>query len=255
VGRLAARLKACLQELLDLPGKAPPPPNANMSAPQKRAWSAYVAAVKALLYAHLSGAGDSPGTVRCDLLAQLCQVAVPDPGLDGQAFTTATQAAQALLTPIWMAAIQDCICLLLLPPCPDPVQDPRLPLAVVTVSGGAECSVQRICNWTPLRRLVGTTPNLGYWLSAFSVVDVLRRQVFCACCQDLPVPLRQFAAREAGGAAFAGTPLGPLGALLQGHAPAPADLLGALQLAPDATALHQRLAALEAEVRRLGGNI
>src|SRR5207247_7190771 len=58
--------------------------------------------------------------------------------------------------------IQYCVCSALLPQCPGQVDDPRVPLATITVKR-SPCQILRVCDWDP-RRFVITFPTLGYWL-------------------------------------------------------------------------------------------
>ncbi len=83
---------------------------------------------------------------------------------------------------IFMKYIFHCICSGLLPPCPEKTDDPRIPLATITVSGEA-CKIMRVCNWTTLRKFATTFPNLQYWLSPFSFVRALRVSLESICCQ------------------------------------------------------------------------
>lgn len=272
-GELRKRIQDCTADLTKLLQNPPQDPvNANMPQAARQRWSTFLGQIKATLYAHLTGTAGGFGTGRCDLLTRLCQIVIPDPALQGQAYVTALTAAATALGPIYYAALQDCLCLTLLPPCQPPEHDPRLPLAVVTVSGGHDCSVVEICNWTPLRPIVATIPNLEYWLSAFGVFEQLRNQLFCLCCQPLQPRRAQlgmlaatplFAERAATGptegpaAAFNLSGLGMLGSWLGGAAPDPADLARLLGFLPETDptgALTQRVTALEAEIARLRTN-
>jgi hypothetical protein len=270
-GRLLQIVLDCVKDLTAIAQAKPQDPlNDNLTAAGKQRWSTYVGQFKATLYTHLTRAG----TGHCSLLEQLCQVVTPSPTLATGAFIEAVNLAGTVLEPIWEAAIQDCVCLSLLPPCPEPTPDPRLPLALITVNNASACTITDICNWTPLRKIVGTAPNLGYWLSGFSLIDVLRQDLFCACCQ----PLQLQSSRPAGAPGlFAGQPaaaasafttaatgsagapggldnLGLIGKWLMAQKADPRDLMSLLQLNPDPApdgALQQRIATLEAEVARL----
>jgi hypothetical protein len=128
-----------------------------------------------------------------------------------------------------------------------------------------------------LRKIVGTAQNVGYWLSGFSLLDLLRQELFCSCCQPLQLQAQQrvgspglFAAHAAATpaafdgaapssgvseAAFAGlSNLGLIGKWLAAQRPDPRDLMSMMQLNPEPAAngeMQQRIATLEAEVARL----
>jgi hypothetical protein len=268
VGRLWQNILDCASDLVKLAQNPPQEPlNANITDAGRQRWTVYIGQIKAALYAHLTRSG----TGRCDLLEQLCQIVAPAPSLQGQAFVDTTQQVLLALVPIWGAAIQDCVCLVLLPPCQGPEQDPRLPLAVITVDRSHDCNIVDICNWTPLRRIVGTAPNVAYWISGFSALAELRQELFCACCEPLllqrpPVAgvggLRLFAERFAAGPEApppSGTPfnlgsLGLVGKWLTEQRADPRELLAALRVAPDHAqidALQRSLTALEENVAEL----
>jgi hypothetical protein len=266
-GPLAERLKACAAELIAVLQARPEAPlNPDMPQAARQAWSRYCARLRAALHAQLTRGG----TTRCDLFDLLCRSTCPGPELQGAAFVAAlTQSMQALV-PVAIELLQDCICLALLPPCPQLASDPRLPLALVTVEGEA-CRVVEICNWTPLRRILGTAPNIAYWVSATDLLARLRKQLACFCCEPL-VPSRRDprrfaldaehpgAAPEAAGApgeagfAFDIESLGLPASLAKGLRIAPQEIAAALGLAADTAemdALKTRLAKLEAELDAL----
>jgi hypothetical protein len=60
-----------------------------------------------------------------------------------------------------------------------------VPLATFTVSGGP-CRVVKVCNWTPLRPIVVTFPNLLHWLSAVPQAALLRERLHALCCGPAP---------------------------------------------------------------------
>jgi hypothetical protein len=262
-GRLAQQIAACAGDIITLLQN--PPQEAlgpNLSRNGITAWSQYCAKLKAALYAHFTRFG----TVQCDQLAQLCQITCPPTSLSATAFSTAIEQIGGTMAPILLAALQDCICLAVLPPCPDAQQDPRVPLAVITVSGVQDCSVVDICNWTPLRKIVGTFPNLAYWLSEFNLIETLRNSLFCLCCEPLNVrgsPFGDLAQTRLAPAAAAApaspfgaglSSLGLLGKWLDAKQGDVSDLLIALKVTPDPAevdALNQRVATLEAAVAQL----
>ena len=271
-GRLVERLRECMADLLTLLQQTPTVAlNASMNAAARQQWQQFCVRVKSALHAHLS----RKGTTACALVETLCATACPSPQLEGQAFVDAMTQSLAQVGPILQAAIKDCLCSALLPPCPEPVHDPRIPLALVTVDGGAACRVIEVCNWTPLRRMVGTFPNVAYWLSAFGLVERLRNAIFCLCCgaapRDVPRPDLHDHIGVASGMGATGGPNAPtgsqfdvdfgqfglLGDWLQGSPPDPMQWLKTMVGTSDAgahAALVQRLDALQAEVDELRRN-
>jgi hypothetical protein len=266
VGRLAQAVTDCVKELLAIVQAKPQDGlDDKLTADGKQLWSAYISRFKATLYTHLTRSS----TGRCSLLEQLCQVVTPAATLQTSAFIAAVDLSGTVLEPIWNAALQDCICLALLPPCPDTTPDPRLPLALITVNSASECTITDICNWTPLRKIVGTAPNVGYWLSGFSLIDLLRQELFCGCCEPLQLQSQRLAGAPgllagrlaaapealANKGSFAGLGnLGLVGKWLAAQRPDPRDLMSMLQLNPEPAAsgqTQQRIATLEAEVARL----
>jgi hypothetical protein len=99
--------------------------------------------------------------------------------------------AQAILNDIMMKVqliylvyVRHCLCMSLMPPCPDPVDDPRVVLATFTVRKD-DCSVIRVCNWTTLRKFVTSFPGLQYWLSWLPFTRQLREVLEKVCCAKL----------------------------------------------------------------------
>ena len=128
------------------------------------------AKLKAALVAHYS----EHATSHCEEVRQLCSIVCgQEPG-----------PANAQLMTLLMGALQDCLCNVMLPPCAEPSDDPRLPLATFTVRG-QPCKVLKVCNWTPLRPIVVTWPNLLYWLSIFPQLGQVRDLLHRLCCEPL----------------------------------------------------------------------
>jgi hypothetical protein len=258
-GRLAQQIAACAGDIVTLLQNQPQEALGSQLSPNGiGAWSQHCAKIKAALYAHFTRFG----TVHCQQLLQLCQINCPSPSLGATEFSNAMQQVGAAIGPILLAALQDCICLAMLPPCPAAQQDPRVPLAVITVSGAQNCTVVDICNWTPLRKIVGTFPNWSYWLSEFNLMEALRNSLFCLCCEPLQVRRERLGAvPEAHLAPGATSPfgfglsdLGILGKWLGNQQGDVRDVLTSLKVVPDpaeTAALLQRVAALEAELSKL----
>lgn len=170
----ALRCFKCLTEAL------PVEPAAN--AP-KAEWHEWCCSLKEALLDYLA----SHQIYDCSLAERIAQFHCPDPNSqqsDAQYRDAVKNAVQTILAPIGAAYILYCFCSSFLPPCPPPVEDPRVPLAVVTVRKD-KCRVVRICN-IGVRKFATTFPNLQYWLSPLPFVRNLRRVLERLCCRALP---------------------------------------------------------------------
>lgn len=131
---------------------------------------------------------DNPG-LECGLLRRLDAVVISK---DGESWA----AAMRELVVIWFLGLMECICSVLLPPNPEPVDGLCVPLARITVGarpadddgqgvrGGCvedACCVERVCNWTAERRIVLSSAALSYWLSPLR--PVVRGAMEVACCE------------------------------------------------------------------------
>ncbi|MEF7616361.1 hypothetical protein V4F39_20770 [Aquincola sp. MAHUQ-54] len=198
---LLRRFQCCVQALLrNAPPQPAEPPTGNPAG-----WQLWAVRFKAHLLARLS---ERPGT-NCELLARLQALVIPPAGN-----AAGLPAALQLLAVVFVDALFGCLCSALLPPCPLPSPDERVPLATLHVSGG-DCRVLRICNWSTERRIAVTMPALEYWLSTLPFFEALRELLQKACCFDLASLLRGDRQDDAPGAA------GTVGAL---RAAAPGDL-------------------------------
>lgn len=130
----------------------------------------------------------------CELLARLNAIVCPpdDPNAIGQ-----IQETIGLLLLVWLDALLACFCSALLPPCPTPHPDARVPIATFKVSADP-CRVLSICNWTHYRKIATTFPTLQYWLDILPFGVQLRCLLEQICCfqimarapqQDSPVDL------------------------------------------------------------------
>jgi hypothetical protein len=72
----------------------------------------------------------------------------------------------------------DCVCRLLLAPCPPDPKDDRLVLACMTVRNG---KILRICNFS-CRRYAGSFPALAWWLSLVPILPLIGDMVREFCC-------------------------------------------------------------------------
>jgi hypothetical protein len=115
----------------------------------------------------------------CCLLDQLKLIVCPPPS----AFPGAFPALLQEFLEVAAGFLFDCLCSAFLPPCPEPVTDPRVVLAAVTVSFRDGCRVERVCNWTIHRKFTTTFPALQYWLSWLPVVRLLRDALERGCCR------------------------------------------------------------------------
>lgn len=177
------RFECCAGPLLkDVPQY---PQNTPMDTPAGyQVWYQYTLQLRAFLLSHLAS---RPG-YHCALIARLGTIVIPPPGTivigGGQTFDPAAlEDALLLLVMVWIDALLACFCSALLPPCPEPSDDLRVPLAVLHVA--ADCRVNSICNWTTLRKFAATLPNLQYWLSALPFGRALREILESICCFDV----------------------------------------------------------------------
>lgn len=169
LGEIVRRLCCCVTELFDAEPQLP----ANTAELRqwccqlKRNWRDFFAT-------HV--------THDCTTLDRLAALECPEP----QPNQTPAQyrlEVLLLLAPILGEFIRSCLCSVLLPPCPGPVDRDRVPLATVTIRR-EDCKVLRVCNWGP-RKFVVTFPNLQYWFSFLPFVRQLRKLLEQLCCRPL----------------------------------------------------------------------
>ncbi|SMF03083.1 hypothetical protein SAMN06265365_10659 [Tistlia consotensis] len=175
-GEMAARIACCLREIEKaLP--LPPGNFATMTEAERQAWFRWCCAVRS----GLSGYFARIGGTDCEAIDRLGAATCPSPDLPLEDFRAALQqSVLAMLGPAFEAMLH-CICSNVLPPCPPP-EDPRVPLASVTIRK-RDCHIVKVCNWTPLRRHVVTFPTLGYWLGWIPLRRILRQLMEQLCCQ------------------------------------------------------------------------
>ena len=174
---LLQRMKCCLAALME---GAPTVPDGSPTS-NPAGWQQWAVRIKSHLLVTLS---DRAGT-HCDLLARLQVLHIPGSD-DPQALNGAVE----LLRLVTLDAMLGCLCSALLPPCPLPDPDGRVPLATLHLSGG-DCRVLRICNWSTERRIAVTWPAVEYWLSSVPIVDMLRQLLQDACCFDVTTLVRR----------------------------------------------------------------
>lgn len=117
----------------------------------------------------------------CTALQKLSAMVIPQPGDPN--FDALYANALTILATILVDQLYNCICLAMLPPCPDPVCDDRVILATVTVSGsGSSCQVVDICNFSDRNFLV-TMQSLAYWLG--DITPLIRKAISSLCCRPI----------------------------------------------------------------------
>jgi hypothetical protein len=167
---LLTRLECCVEDLT----KAPKPPQQL----DMHAWYLWALRFKDFLLRHFQ----TKPSYNCELLQRLQTLAIPDPQQQGN--STAFGQAVELLVIVFIDAWLACMCSALLPPCPLPTSDVRVPLATLHV-GSNPCRVMRVCNWTTHRKFATTFPALQYWLSVWPYMRNVRQLLEMMCCFDL----------------------------------------------------------------------
>jgi hypothetical protein len=125
---------------------------------------------------------ENPG-YNCQYTKELNNITCPDPKLSEMEFKDSWVKAFEELANIVIEVLFNCICSNLMPQCPQPSDDSRVPLAVITVSNNSDgCRILRVCNWPTYRKFLTTFPNLQYWLSWLPVMSLLRVGLQTLCC-------------------------------------------------------------------------
>jgi hypothetical protein len=119
----------------------------------------------------------------CQLSRKLGRITCPSVSLSLDTFKVEADQVREQLLLIMLELMLSCMCRAFQPPCPDPVTDDCVPLAVVTVQNNDTCSIRSICNWTTLRQYAMTAPNIQYWLSIFPLGRMLREALENFCCK------------------------------------------------------------------------
>lgn len=175
---LYQRFRCCAQMLFQQIPAAPGAFSLQAVLQDPAAWRKWALQYRAMLLRYF----DSHGAYHCGLPSALQLIALPNANDDDAAY--AISDAIKTMAKIWLDAILECLCSALLPPCPAPSQDDRVPLAVLHVSGDP-CRVDKVCNWSVHRKLALTMPTLQYWLSLLPFGAMLRRMMEQLCCGDL----------------------------------------------------------------------
>jgi hypothetical protein len=178
---LYKRFECCMTllvaEMPKLPGQSDDTQNS------LQAWTKWSVAARAQLRRYLQ----THGSYNCELIEQFN--AIPFPASDNRDNSGGLFLVIAMLVAVWFDAVLSCFCSALLPPCPAPTNEVRVPLASVHIAGHP-CRVKRICNWTVHRKIAITTPALGYWLSLLPLEAAARKLLERLCCVDLGALLR-----------------------------------------------------------------
>jgi hypothetical protein len=147
------------------------PPDGASEEELKQWCCRYKEALKQLLF-------DMP-VYDCTLQQKLSTIACPDP-IPGQTTTQYLSRVVSAFSAITNEYFRYCLCTIFLPPCPEPADDVRVPLATLTFDTRT-CRVIKVCNWTN-RKFATTWPNMQYWLSPLPCVRMLRDRLTEVCC-------------------------------------------------------------------------
>lgn len=165
---LFQRMQCCLEILIErLPELQNIQTNLN---------SSYLCNFKDFLQRYLSS---KPG-YNCELLARINAIACSSNETSSQQLREIFQS----LGMVYLDAILACFCSALLPPCPQPQSDARVPIATFKVSTDS-CQVLSICNWTRHRKIVTSFPTLEYWLDLLPFGVQLRHLIEQICCRQI----------------------------------------------------------------------
>lgn len=126
----------------------------------------------------------------CQLDEKLAAFACPRPDakMTTQEYRTVVVASVNQLVQISSEYFRSCACSALLPPCPAPAEDPRVPLAVITVCGDG-CKLVQVCNMD-VRQYVITFPMIEHYFRALGVGGWLQEYLQAGCCprQEVSIP-------------------------------------------------------------------
>jgi hypothetical protein len=167
----------CIDELV---GRLPPyPSNGNLGA--LRQWCC---GIKDVLRDFFS----DHGTYDCQLDEQLKAVTCPSlpsdlndqPQVDK--FQQDVNAAIESMTAIASSYLNNCLCSQFTVPCPTPEDDPRVPLAIVSICDDG-CRVMSVCNLN-IRRYVLSSATLQDLLYSSGIMQSLQSRLAGLCCQE-----------------------------------------------------------------------
>ncbi len=166
-------LRACL---LELQASFPPRPAGNPPAPEQLfAWCCGVKDALSLFF-------QNHPTYDCQLDEKLVGITCPPIPQDvrPEEYQKLVEATISKLVVLAQEYLNYCKCSALLPPCPDPVEDPRVPLAVITICGDG-CKLMQVCN-LGARRYVLTLPLLEHYLSKVGLGQLFQKEIQALCC-------------------------------------------------------------------------
>lgn len=224
---LIKRFQCCYDELVTKAPKVPAPFTPAAVAADPNAWYLWACRFQAHLLQHFQY---SPG-YNCALLARLSALVIVQPTANGGGVPALIQAVQLLLL-VTLDGLFACLCSALLPPCPLPTDETRVPLAALHVANNP-CHVVRVCNWVVERKFATTFPALQYWLSVLPYGAGLRQLLQTLCCFDVTSLFRNVDPVGVAGAAGGFAPQRDVAAGAAGG-PAPAEAANAG--GPDANA-------------------
>ena len=178
-GAMVDRLNACILNLFaTLPKK---PEGGNVTKQELYQWCC---AMKRALRDNLF---DHP-VYNCQL-ADMLNFSCPDPNTNIPLSDYSAQLDDIMkdvMAVVGGEYIRYCLCSLFLPPCPEVVCDPRVPLATVKVrkDRNGTCRVMRVCNLGKRRHVI-TFPILGYWFSfVLTPLTIWFKKILeLICCQ------------------------------------------------------------------------
>ncbi|MGY2491940.1 hypothetical protein [Cupriavidus sp. CP313] len=179
---LIQRFRCCVELLITQMPKLPGVLKVPATAAEAQAWYQWMSAARMQLRRYFG----THGSYNCDLLAQFNAIPYPTSGTLANA--GAIYLAVVLLLIVWLDALLACFCSALLPPCPPPSREVRVPLASLHIAGGCggqSCRVLRVCNWTVHRKFATTFPSLQYWLGILPFGKQLRQLLENLCCFDI----------------------------------------------------------------------
>jgi len=174
---LIKRYVCCYDDLVTKGPKMPGPFSVPAVVAAPDAWFLWACREQAHLLRHLQGKSG----YNCALLAQLAALVIVRP--EGAGLPAFIQAVVILFL-VLIDALLACLCSALVPPCPMPTDETRVPLASLHVANNP-CRVLRVCNWTTERKFATTFPALQYWLSILPYGRALRQLLQTLCCFDV----------------------------------------------------------------------
>src|SRR5689334_9192477 len=183
-GKLVDRATQCIRDVI---ARLPKEPGPNATIPELHTYCGNLKqAVRNQLLEH--------PVYNCGLGQVVSDFSCPDPSQfqSADAYRAAmNDVIQQHLSTVAAYYIRYCICAAFLPPCPETVCDPRVPIASVTVRRDAngKCTVVRVCN-LGVRKFVTTFLSLGYWLSFLTpLLLLIRRALETVCCRPFNIRL------------------------------------------------------------------